>query len=350
MKSRLLARSVAAAAFVLCASTAQAGILVPIPPVLGSTATYARDVNNNDVITGSYATPDGQAHGFFGTLDGQYTTFDFGTGDTEPRSIDDIGQITGVAPDPNNGFIIGREFFRGRDGTFRKIVKQGTPLDGIAAGIGTQSQFVGDYWIVDENGHLTVTAYLGKRGRYVGDLQGGCGTYNRARDIAPDGTVVGYCQSAGFHGFILRNGTNTVVDEPNSVGTYLSAINRRGMIAGYACSDDQCVNTHALLYNTAKGQFRDIDVPGATYWYAAGMNDAGVVIIGSDIGSFLYCRKKAVCPDVGTPIRVHERLRARSTRPEGRVMSQDVHVNPSASNRAARDPELQHELRLPFRP
>jgi hypothetical protein len=191
--------------------------------------------------------------------------------------------------------------------------------------------FVGDYWILDDQGGATVTGYLGYNGKYLLDVTADCGVnYLRPRDVRPDGTVVGYCQSTGFHGFILQTGITTIVDEPNSWGTFLSAIDSSGKIAGYACSDDECATTHAFLYDMLARTFQDIGVPGATSWYATGMNGKGEVVIGSDIGSFLYCEKRN-CPR-SSAIHLKSPMAYTDVKQDGR------------------DPDLERELRLPFRP
>lgn len=75
MKTRFVTAAATAGVFALL-STTHAGVLVPLPKVPGSDNTYAIAINNNNVIAGRYVTADGLNHGFFGTLDGNYTTFD----------------------------------------------------------------------------------------------------------------------------------------------------------------------------------------------------------------------------------------------------------------------------------
>jgi hypothetical protein len=308
----------AAAGLVFTGTVAEAGVIVPIPPVPGSTSTVVRGINNNNVITGYFTTSDGQKHGFFGGLDGKYTTFDFGTGNTEPQRINDKGLITGTAPD--QGFVIGREFIRKLDGTFLQIERKGVPLDGFAAGIRNDGRLVGDSWLVNEEELLPYTA---RRGRHVQDLPVSCdGAAHdaRARDINEGGTIVGFCQSnegANYTGFILKDGTVTFVYEEGSFDTNFNGINKNDIISGDACIDDACATEHALIYDLAAGRFKDISVPGAAWSYAEAINDAGVVVVDADKGPFLYCQKKTACPNVGAAIRTHDRDRAARVRING---------------------------------
>src|SRR3954453_1489190 len=143
------ARSVALAAVVLCGSAAGAGVLVAIPPVPGSTATYVTGINNANIITGFYETADGASNDFFGSLDGHYTTFDAPAGQTFTEAINDAGYITGVSNVPNeNCPIEGCAFIRGPDGTITTILNKRRPMDGQAQGVTDGAKCGG------ENGHL----------------------------------------------------------------------------------------------------------------------------------------------------------------------------------------------------
>ena len=102
-----------ASAFALAAaSQANAATLVTVTPPDGAAATTVFGINNHGVIAGSYVDANGVEHGFFGPLNGTYTTFDLGgtaTG-TEPRALNDGGDITGFGADPS--FTVGTEFLR----------------------------------------------------------------------------------------------------------------------------------------------------------------------------------------------------------------------------------------------
>jgi len=91
---------------------AQAATIVTVTPPDGATATTVFGINDHGVIAGSYVDANGVEHGFFGPLNGAYTTFDLGgtTTSTEPRALNDDGDITGFGADPS--FTVGTEFLR----------------------------------------------------------------------------------------------------------------------------------------------------------------------------------------------------------------------------------------------
>jgi hypothetical protein len=116
-------------------SLGHAATLVTVTPPDGAVATIVFGINKHNVIAGSYVDASGVEHGFFGPLNGTYTTFDYGGTSigTEPRALNDDGDITGFAADPS--FAVGTEFLREADGTVLTFAKDGAPLDGVAQGI-----------------------------------------------------------------------------------------------------------------------------------------------------------------------------------------------------------------------
>ena len=65
-------------------NSASAAVLIPVPAVPNSTATTLFGINDDNVIAGSFiGSNDRIEHSFFGSLDGNYTTFDVGTGGSE---------------------------------------------------------------------------------------------------------------------------------------------------------------------------------------------------------------------------------------------------------------------------
>src|SRR5262249_33443608 len=72
-----------------------AGTLVPVVSVSNSRATFVSDISDKNIIAGNYQDADFNNHAFFGSLDGQYTTFDAGDGGyTGAVGINDSGWIT----------------------------------------------------------------------------------------------------------------------------------------------------------------------------------------------------------------------------------------------------------------
>src|SRR5689334_13675535 len=76
-------------------TSAAAATLVPVPDVPNSKkpAVYAR--SDSSGVAGSYIGDDGIEHAFFGTLVGNYTTFEAGAGGSQARGINNAGYITG---------------------------------------------------------------------------------------------------------------------------------------------------------------------------------------------------------------------------------------------------------------
>ncbi len=133
MQKSVLNAAIAAAATAWLLSAANAGTLIPVPSVPGSTATVVRGINDSNIITGTYTDPDGSVHGFVGTLDGNYTGFDFPYGNTTPEAINNDGYITGLSNYTTNDCpYYGCEYLRKPDGSIAAITKDGAPLDGIA--------------------------------------------------------------------------------------------------------------------------------------------------------------------------------------------------------------------------
>jgi uncharacterized membrane protein len=297
---------VAVAALLATASVSNAGTFVPIVPVSGSSSTNIFGINDTNVIDGSYiSSADGLEHGYFGPLDGSnYTLFDAPAGATEPRAISNDGTITGFAN--NDGtpqdFI---PFERDMSGKIKTIVdKKKNPLNYIAQGMANSNdEFAGSYI----NKKLVVTGYLGLKAKYKKAVNlsiSNTGVGPRGVDSAGD--IVGwyYDANGAQNGFLISGGTATTIDYPDasSVLTVLEGINDQGEITGQW--KDTSGITHAFTYDMTSGTFTSIDVPNATSFSQAwGLNNAGIVAVGSDQGYFIYCPKKKSCPGAGAEVK-----------------------------------------------
>ena len=110
------------------------GYVDPGPPVPGSTAMGITGINDENIVSGQYETPDSQTHSYFGTLDGQYTSFDAPNpnGWTAVGGINNAGYITVLSNyQTEDCRFIGCEYLRSPDGNLAAILKAGTRLDGI---------------------------------------------------------------------------------------------------------------------------------------------------------------------------------------------------------------------------
>jgi uncharacterized membrane protein len=294
----------AAGVALLATSQAYAATLVTVTPPAGAVATTVFGINDHGVIAGSYVDSAGVEHGFTGPLNGTYTTFDYGGTSigTEPRALNDDGDITGFAGDPS--FAVGAEFLRdAKKGTISTFEKDGIPLDGIAQGITRKKDTsTGDY--IDPNTGIR-TGYLGKNGDYQSDVDLGLGAIRTSpRGINKHGTLAGfYVDSGGVtHGFILgKSGVPQVIDADASGTTSLEGINKKELVTGQVT--DSSGNIHSFLYDNATGTFTTIDIPdGSTLQQAWGINDQGQVAVSTDVATYIYCTRDNHCPDGGTAI------------------------------------------------
>jgi hypothetical protein len=286
-------------------SQARAATLVPVTPPPGATLTIVFGINKHAVIAGAYNDANSVTHGFFGPLNGTYTSFDYGgasTG-TVPRALNDDGDITGFAPSP--GLYLGTEFLRQADGTIVTFEKNGVPLDGVAQGIIKKGETsTGDY-VIDPNTGLR-TGYLANEGIYQTDVMLNLGELTtNPRSLNKHGTLAGfYLEQDGrtTHGFILKDGVVQVIDADESGTTALEGINKKELATGQVIDADG--NPHSFVYNNETGVFTTIDIPdGSKQQQAWGINDKGQVAVSTDIGaSYIYCTRDVLCPHGGKTV------------------------------------------------
>jgi uncharacterized membrane protein len=293
-------------------SAATAGTLIPVPSVPGSAATVIRGINDNNVITGSVTDPRGTVYGFVGTLDGNYTYFDFPNGYTIPAAISDNGTITGHSESLTSDCpYIGCEYLRKPDGSIAPITKDGAPLDGVAQGIIAKTKFVGEYFVF--TGVLNSYGYYGKGTQYRTALTLPFNAPRTSpRGYNTKGTVTGSFFD-GDHpglrpGFVLKKGTATAVNYPDEDAsyTYLESVNDSGLIAGYWSSQDGNAG-QPFLFNFAKNAFSPISIPGAQVASAYAINNNGVVAVTDFTVSYIFCLKKKDCPASPNAIEIPDR-------------------------------------------
>jgi hypothetical protein len=300
-------RSAAAAlgGLIFSLAAAQAGILVQVSAFPGSSATYIRAINDKNVITGYYMTGDGLPHGFVGTLNGQYTSFDASANGTMPLGIDNAGYITIGSNFSSDCPVSGCAFIRAPDGTISQVHKGKRMLDAVVQGITNGAHFVGDY-AVDGTPNVNPTFYgfYGKRDHYRASLTLPFTTpQTRPRGVNRAGTVVGFysdVDNGTFPGFVLENGVATSIAYPddNAWQVYLEAVNDSGLVAG-SWVDFALTGEHAFLYDIQQNAFSPITVRHATYVLANSINNAGVVAISAGDTSYIYCTNKSACPAHG---------------------------------------------------
>ncbi|HTK78915.1 MAG TPA: hypothetical protein VL286_00605 [Rhizomicrobium sp.] len=282
---------IAIAGLMLFASPANAATYIPVRPVPGSTATIVFGINDKNVIAGGYYDANGVEHGFLGTLDGSYTSFDYGhnANATEARGITTDGSITGIAPSP--GFSVGKEFFRKPGGKLLTFAIRQQPLDGVVQGINGFDTTVGDY----KNADGVITGYYGVAGKYHNDfkLQIKGWLRNSPRGISEDNAVAGFFvdRRGAQHGFIQQDKTVQVIDypDPQAVATEIEDVNRAGNAPGQW--NNAAGNPHAFMLDTNTGTFTVLD-PGddSSFQQAWSINGKGLVALSTSAGnSYIYC-------------------------------------------------------------
>lgn len=280
---------------IVISAPAAAGVLVQVPPVRGSTSTAAYGINDDGVIAGAFTGQDAQLHAFFGTADGQYTTFDAGTGGTIANAIDNRGIVVGFSNAASGDAGAQPIFERKPNGDVLGVTRSGEQLMGFAFGMeNTKDRFVGAYW--DPAKHQTV-AFRGRDGVWKSDvIIRDVHQASAAHGINAQGVVVGSYFRPPMHGFVLEGRKLTVVDYPSAraVATELEAINDLGHATGQWV--DRQGHTHAFLYDTATGIFTDIRVRGASDVFAYGINIDDNVAVDTESAAYVWCKAAEICP------------------------------------------------------
>lgn len=95
--------------------------------------------------------------------------------------------------------------------------------------------------------------------------------------------------------------------DPRAYYMSLSGINDRGKIVGSWETQDTTTG-YAFFFDPDTQTFTTIDVPGSNSAGSARINNAGLVAINADTGSYIYCSHKKSCPTAGVhTIEVSER-------------------------------------------
>ncbi len=287
----------------------KSALLIPIIPYPGSTTTSVFGIaDDNNTIAGSYVDSAGTTHGFTGTLDGNYTSFDFGdSGSTQARAIDASGTlITGFSNIAADHCSFAEFEKIGKKAP--KAVKQGkTVLNGEAQGLNSKGTFAGDF--CDTGGSGTIFGLLGLKAKYKSTVTVPFDTvYTGERAVNTAGTIAGFYvdSSTGFQvGTLIVGGTTNQITYPDDSELYtvLEGINDSGIAAGQW--EDSSDIVHGFSYDSNKNKFTEIDDPNAaSFTQPWGVNSSGLIAVSSDAGSYIYCPlKKKLCPKTGADAR-----------------------------------------------
>jgi hypothetical protein len=283
-----------------CAAPASAATLFQIIPVQGSASTNVFGINKSQTITGSWLDSSGVEHGYVGpAATGGYTTFDDPTPGTEPRGLDNAGDVGGFGNSQTGVITEYIPFERSAAGTITAVVnKRGQKLNYLIQGFNKNGVFAGSYL----NGSNVDVAYLGKSAKETNVVKLSLGnTGAAARGIDDAGDIVGwYLNTSSIEtGFLISGGvaTSIVYPDASEASTVMEGINNKGIATGQWTDTSGIV--YSFTYNVATGTFKPIKIRGAkSFTQAWGINDLGEIAVGSDAGYYIYCTK-STCPGAG---------------------------------------------------
>lgn len=284
-------------------SLANAATLIPVPPVPGSTATAVLGINDSNTISGSYRTADGNNHGFFGTLDGNYTTFDIDPAYTAAYAINNAGYVVGGTNKDGEQVA----FERYPDGSVHFLTIDGRTMSAATAyAINRKGLFVGTGY----DGNVR-HPFIAKNAEFQSDVvvPGAGGV--EPRGINDSGDISGHY---GRHGFLLKDGVVTLIDYPDPEAHYnfVRDVNDKDVVVGYWL-ERGFRHGHPFIFDARNATYTPINVPHSKYGGADSINSAGLVTVSTDVGSFIYCpypKKSSKCPAGGAEIADAEPIRA----------------------------------------
>lgn len=237
----------------------------------GATATFANDINDAGVIVGTYYAG-GLPHGFVYAA-GAYHDVDYPGADwTQVTGIGREGDIVGYYGHDTE--LIFHGFRRTRDGEFIAIdhgghwntMPQDVNSSGVVAGcIHNNGAMFG--WVLGDDGFSGYT---------VGE---GWYSFSMYTGVSDTGILAGWFWNTGrVSAFVIGGGGDrTDFDFPGASNTQAWDVNLHGCTVGWY--GPSAASSRGFLRH-ANGAFVAIDVPGATWTRALGVN-AGHVVVGA---------------------------------------------------------------------
>jgi probable HAF family extracellular repeat protein len=244
--------------------------------VPGATRTIAAGINDRGEVVGKYQNADGRDHGFLRDRWGRYRRIDVpGAGGTEPYKLNDHGQLVGSynPQGPSAGAPGSKGFLLDR-GRFITIQGPGAVYT-QAEGINDAGVVVGEY--LDTNGRFH--GFRWHRGR-LRTIEVPGATSTSIGDINDDGDLVGVYGDAtgGPHGFVLRNRPHARVERIDVPGARYSlalGINNRRHVVGAAGNDIAGSDPQGFV---RIGTFRPIEIRGSTRTAGLDINNRGQIV------------------------------------------------------------------------
>ena len=112
----------------------------------------------------------------------------------------------------------------------------------------------------------------------------GGGLISSAVGINNAGILVGaYTDGSFYKAYVLTGSVYDTFSYPGSLSTFARAINNTGLVTGYAELSTAPLMTTGYIRDTATGSFTAIAPTGSVFTIAQGVNDAGVVVGGSNM-------------------------------------------------------------------
>jgi hypothetical protein len=271
---------------------AKGGTWVPVNNIKNSTAMTLFGIDDSNNISGQYTDTSGAVHGFTGNFAGtKYKTMDDPSGDTQPRSMNDKGIVTGF----DAGAFAPWEWTKSTGVV--GVTLHGTPVDQVAQGVTKAGQFVGDYTNTTTN---LFVGYTGKNAKVIKDfkLSAKNGGY-AGRGIDSAGDIAGwyYDPTTGLQrGFLNVAGSKkaTLIDYPSAQYTVVEGMNDKGIVVGQW--EDASAVIHGFYYTVSTGKYVDLDPPGSTQTQVWNINNSGVITASGSAGNFVYCMQATGCP------------------------------------------------------
>jgi uncharacterized membrane protein len=187
----------------------------------GARDTFARDINKNGLIVGSWDTLTSNGQGAFKVLNGAFhkvTIPGFPNAPAVAMGVNDLGDIVGQFN--GNGSDFG---FLLHNGKLTIISFPGAQGGTLAASINNSGVVVGTYLLFDDD---IPHGFMWKNGNFTNITAPG-GLPAMPAKINNNGDIVGSFTDSNLvqHGFSLDKGRFTVIDHPASQGTSIFAVN-----------------------------------------------------------------------------------------------------------------------------
>ena len=240
----------------------------------GAASTQVWGITANGDMVGGYVNADNSTHGFLRTR-GDFISIDFpGAAYTYANAIspggDIVGQYAATAngSGPNHGFVLSRY------GLFSTVDFPGA-VSNYLSGMNSRSDVVGVYLNSDNLRHNFVMNAdpfsPGGKFKAIDDFPGS--TQTGAIGMRGDDIVGAYTLNGVTHGFVLADGTYTTIDVPGASYTNATGVNASGQIVGRYTLDGV---THGYLLSG--GQIASYDFPGAIFTGATTITANGDIL------------------------------------------------------------------------